>query len=53
MRAYPEICSEFGKFSATPGNFFGPMGIGIDSSGYLYVADGLLNRVQILAPQVV
>lgn len=42
------LIDTFGEMSITEGNFFSPMGIAINkNTGKLYVADGVLQRVQI------
>lgn len=37
---------EWGEYGSEPGQFAGPMGIGVDSAGYIYVADSGNGRIQ-------
>lgn len=50
MRVYSSegvLLETWGEMSNTPGNFFSPMGCDVDrNTGRLYVADGVLERVQ-------
>lgn len=54
MRVYgPDgaLLKTWGDMSNTPGNFFSPMGCDVNqSTGRLYVADGVLERVQFFDP---
>lgn len=54
MRVYDEdgtLLETWGEMSNTEGNFFSPMGCDINlSTGRLYIADGVLERVQYFDP---
>ena len=42
-----QLLSKFGGYGISPGKFFHPSGIAINSSGYVYVTDFSRNNVQI------
>jgi tripartite motif-containing protein 71 len=45
-----KFIAAWGTFGSGNAQFFGPVGVAVDSSGNVYVTDTVNNRIQIFSP---
>ena len=52
ISAQGEYQGKFGKTGSGPGEFMNPVGLDVDTMGYVYIVDKLNSRIQIFPPDI-